>query len=160
MGILGVVAILVLGVVFLMITIINAFVLMFASSKKYKTKRGLIKWYIYHAQKLTQVKIGEENLWGWGFKTDRSGYLSLKVMGFVWVLLPIVALIGIGLLLKLLFGSLIGWIVIGSIVGFIVIIKFLNKVFSKILRGIASLDTVDNKVSKVYRGLKRLANKE
>ena len=123
------------------------------------TSKGFIKRYIENAQKLSQVKVGEPDPWGANFwEVTKFECFMLRIAGLDLLLFPILILILVVLLLKLLLSSIIGWIIIGSIIGLIVGIKLLIVLSIKCLGWIGTFNNADNKVVKVCKGLKKLAN--
>ena len=135
-----------------------------AGDNLFKVKKGnIIQRYLKNAQMLSKVKKGERHPWQSNYHSDpidADEYYMLKVIGFVWSFMPLIVLVVIGLLIKLLCCSVIAWIIIGSIIGFIVIVKALSALSNKMLKGIGHLSEADNKVSRVIKGMKRLADKK
>ena len=120
--------------------------------------KGLIKRYLENAKKLSQVKMGEYDPFdAWG-NIETTEYIAYKIMGVLWSLLPFLLLVGIVFLIKFLCCYILGWIIIGSIVGLIAIFKLICKFSSIWLNWMATLSEKDNKIAKVLKGVKKLAD--
>ena len=124
--------------------------------------KGIVRKYLINALKLSQVKEGKPDPWGRypSMVVTKGEALGFKITGIVWILFPIVAIIGAIMLLKFLFCSLIGWIILASIVGIVWLVRKIGRGCAKALRYLGSLSEKESKVSKVVKGMIRLANED
>ncbi len=118
-----------------------------------KGTKGILKKYIYHAKKLSEVKLGERSPWhDLGYHLDKPDVFICRCFSIVWLLLPLLIITALIFILT----TFIGLMIIGGTVAIIACIWGIDKGTQKAIRFLGNLD--DSKLAKFCSNVNKVVN--